>query len=48
MPIIRTLVAGLGLFALTSLSPARSGEVGEVDVDRPGNGIEIATERGNS
>ena len=41
MPIIRTVLAGLGLFALTSLSPARSEEVGEVDVDWLGNDIKI-------
>ena len=41
MPLVRALVAGLGLFALTSLSPARSEEVGEVDVDWLGNDIKI-------
>ena len=39
MMLVRGLVAGLGLFALTSLSPARSEEVGEIDVDWLGNDI---------
>ena len=39
MTILRGLIAGLGLFALTSLSPARSEEVGEIDVDWLGNDI---------